>query len=64
MKTWIIRELIFPAVGNPFYEYVGRVDSRTEQSALNKAAKVFIWDRGGIPNRKRHSKNFTARKFN
>ena len=61
MRTWAIYEKIFPVVGKPYFEFVGTVEARTEKSALNKAKKEFKWDRGGIPNRKRESTNFTAR---
>lgn len=60
MRTWSIYETIFPAVGNRYTEYVGRVEARSYKSALNKAAKEFKVDRGGVPCRWRKPENFTA----
>lgn len=61
MRTWSIYEMVYPAVGEKFLEYVGRVEARTEKSALNKAAKQFKVDRGGWPVRWRDSNNFIAK---
>ena len=60
MRTWLIYEMIYPIIGEPFKEYVGKVDARTETSALNKARKAFKVDRGGVPVRYRRAENFTA----
>lgn len=58
MRVWDVYEYIYPAVGKPFMEFVGEVEARTEKSALNKAAKLFKVDRGGVSARRRHSENF------
>ena len=61
MRTWSIYETVYPAVGEAFTEYVGRVEARTERSAINKAKKQYKVDDGGYPVRRRHPENFTAR---
>lgn len=60
MRTWVIYEMIYPIIGEPYREYVGSVEAKTESSALNKARKTFKVDRGGVPARLRHSENFIA----
>lgn len=61
MRTWSIYETVYPAVGVPFTVYVGRVEARTERSALNKAKKQYKVDAGGIPIRYRRFENFSVR---
>lgn len=61
MKTWNIYEEITPILGEPFKEFVGVVEARTETSALEKAAKKFKVDAGGYPVRHRKADNFTAK---
>ena len=61
MRTWSVYETVYPAVGAPFTAYVGRVEARTEGSALNKAKKQFKVDVGGIPIRHRRFENFSVR---
>lgn len=60
MRTYSIYETIYPIVGEPYKEKIGSVEAATERSALNKAAKQFKVDCGGIPARRRHPENFTA----
>lgn len=60
MKTWKIYENMHPILGEPYREYVGQVEARTEKSALNKARKTFKVDRGGVPVRRRKAENFVA----
>lgn len=61
VKTWHIYEKISPIVGKPYEQYVGSVDAKTEAAALNKAAKLYKVDRGGVPVRRRRAENFVAR---
>lgn len=61
MRTYKIFERFNPIIGESYEEYVGAVEARTEKSALNKAAKEFKVDRGGVPARRRKPENFTAR---
>ena len=61
MSTWSVYETVYPAVGAPFIVYAGRVDARTERSALNKAKKQYKVDAGGIPIRHRRSENFSVK---
>ena len=63
MKVWDVYEDIVPAVGEPFREFVGRVEARTHKSAWNKAAKEFRFDGRGIPGRQRHADNFVLVDF-
>ena len=49
MRTYTIYERIFPIIGESYEERIGTVEARTEKAALNKAAKMYKWDRGGVP---------------
>lgn len=61
MKDYNIYETVYPAVGEPFVEFVGSVEARTEGSALRKAVKHFKVHDGGIPVRYRRPENFSAK---
>lgn len=61
MRTYTIYEKIYPIIGESYEERIGAVEARTEKAALNKATKVYKWDRGGVPARRRKPENFIAR---
>lgn len=61
MRTWTVYETIYPIIGEPYWEVVGRVEARTEASALNKARRQFKVDTDGVPARRRKQENFTIR---
>lgn len=60
MRTWDIYEKIEPVWGDTHDDYVGSVDARDEKSALNKARKMYKYDRNGVPARRRNADNFFA----
>ncbi|KAB0577209.1 hypothetical protein EI53_01231 [Fusobacterium naviforme] len=61
MRTFSIYEIIHRVWGGDVTEYVGRIEARNEKAALNKAAKRFRVDDGGVPERRRRPENFIAR---
>lgn len=61
MTDYYVYEHITPVWGDVRDEYLGVVQARTEQSALNKAKKQYKYDRGGVPARRRNSDNFWVR---
>ena len=63
MTEFRVYEKINPILGEPWIEYVGTVEARDKKSAMNKAAKQFKYDRGGVPARRRNPQNFELRAF-
>lgn len=61
MLEFAVYEKINPIWGDPYTEYVGTVIARNEKSAMNKAAKQFKHDRGGVPARSRKAENFNLK---
>ena len=61
MLEFAVYEKINPIWGDPYKEYVGTVVARNEKSAMNKAAKQFKYDKGGVPARRRKAENFKLR---
>lgn len=61
MFEFAVYEKINPIWGDSYTEYVGTVVARNEKSAMNKAAKQFKYDRGGVPVRIRKAENFKLR---
>lgn len=60
MTDYYVYEHITPAWGNSYDEYLGVVQARTEQSALNKAKQQYKYNHGGVPARRRIADNFWA----
>lgn len=61
MLEFEVYEKINPIWGDPYTEYVGTVIARNEKSAMNKTAKQFKYDKGGVPARRRKVENFNLR---
>ena len=65
MKFWLIYERIIPNWGDPYDECIGEVKARTENSALNKARKMFRWEHHGgeygAYSRRRNTSRFFAK---
>lgn len=47
MKSYLVYEKMFPNWGEPYTAYVGIIQARNEQSALNKAKREFRWENHG-----------------
>lgn len=63
MKTFMVRETIFPIIGEAYDEFLGYIEARNAQSALNKALKQFKVDDRGVPARRRIAENIYVRQF-